>query len=212
MKRQLIQFCVVIVVLAVCIGGYFGISKYFADKEEKESTDTIVAFELEDYKNITDVAYIYEGENISLSKNSGTWTYSEDSSINLSSSAIEDEMLSQLASVEATQKIEDPDDVAEYGFETNENGELEPSTNTIVVVDGDGNTYTIYIGAQNPYDSTQYYMMMDGDKDIYVTDSTLADAFSKSVEDITEEETTVEETTVEETTVEETVADETEAE
>lgn len=204
MKKQLIQFGVVIVILVLCIGGYFGISKYFSDKEEDEKADTVVAFELEDYKNATAVSYLNSGEQISLSKKNGTWAYSEDASVNLSSSVIEGEMLAQLASVEAVQKIDKPEDITQYGFETNEKGSMEPATNTIVVVDRDGNTHTLYIGNQNPYDSSQYYMMVEGDDNVYVTDSTLADAFSKSVEDITEEETTVEETTVEETSIKET--------
>lgn len=208
MKKQLIQFCVVIAVLVVCIGGYFGISKYFTDKEESESSDNIVAFEMENYADISNLTYLYGGETISLYKEDDKWYDSSDTSVNLSSSTIEDDMLAQLASVEATQKIESPEDIAEYGFETNEKGELDTTTNTIVFSDGD-NTYTIYIGDVNPYDSTQYYMMVEGDDNVYVTDSTLSDAFYKSVEDITEEETTGEETTVEETTVEETTVEET---
>ncbi|MFQ9515174.1 MAG: DUF4340 domain-containing protein [Eubacterium sp.] len=204
MKKQLIQFGVVIVILVLCIGGYFGISKYFSDKEENKKADTVVAFELEDYKNATAVSYLNSGEQISLSKKNETWSYSEDASVNLSSSVIEGEMLAQLASVEAVQKIDKPEDITQYGFEIDDKGSVEPATNTIVVVDRDGNTHTLYIGDQNPYDSSQYYMMVEGDDNVYVTDSTLADAFSKSVEDITEEETTVEETTVEETSIKET--------
>lgn len=88
----------------------------------------------------------------------------------------------------------------DYGF--TQNGDtITASTNTITIVDANNKTHILYIGDANPYDSTKYYMMVEGDENVYVVDSSVVDAFSKSLEDLEkEEETTVEETTVEETT------------
>ncbi len=211
MKKQIVQFCVVIAVLVICIGGYFIVSNYFRAKNaEEESAETIEAFKIDDYTKITGLTYIYDDKTIMLLKDDDMWIYADDTTKNLDSSTIETEMLIPLSQVNATTKIENPEDISEYGFETNEEGNMEPDTNTIIAMDSDNNSYTVYIGAQNPYDTTQYYMMVEGDDNVYVIDDTLANAFSKSIDDI-EEETTTEETTTEaeteettgETTVEE---------
>lgn len=202
MKKQIIQFWAIIVILVVFIGGYFGISKYFSLKEEKEEADRIVALEIKDYEKVSSISYINNGETITLGKSEGEWYNIDDSSVNLSENAIETGMLMQLAEVTASQIIDSPDKLSDYGFTENDEGNIEGSTNTIVIVDEDSDTHTLYIGDANPYDSSKYYMMVKGDDNVYVVDSTVPDAFSKSLEDITEEETTVEETTVEETTVE----------
>lgn len=202
MKKQMIQFGVIIVILVIFIGGYFGISKYFSLKEEKEEAERIVALEIKDYEKVSGISYINNGETITLGKSEGEWYNIDDSSVNLSENAIETGMLMQLAEVTASQIIDSPKDLSDYGFTENDDGNIEGSTNTIVIVDADSNTHTLYIGDANPYDSSKYYMMVEGDDNVYVVDSTVPDAFSKSLDDITEEETTVEETTVEETTVE----------
>ena len=203
MRKQMIQFLAVILVLIVCIGGYFAVTHY-SDKKEKEESreDTIEAFKIDNDVNIVGLTYTYEGKEISLSKDDDKWTDTDDSGKKLDGSTIESEMLIPLSKIEASQKIEKPEDTAEYGFETNDKGVITPKTNTIIATDSDNNTYTIYIGTANPYDSSKYYMMVAGDDNVYVIDSTVVDAFSKAVDDLEEETTTAEETTAEEVTSE----------
>lgn len=53
MKKQFIQFGVIVVVLVVCIVGYFVMSSHFDKKEKKEEeAGKIVAFQLDDYKDV----------------------------------------------------------------------------------------------------------------------------------------------------------------
>jgi hypothetical protein len=203
MRKQTIQFLTIVGILILCAIIYFGTTLYFSKQEEAESADTITAFEIEDYKNnITKVSYGYSDEDITLVNEDGTWYDSADKSVKIDSSAVET-MTALLSNVTASQKIEKPDDISEYGFTTDDDGNIEATTNKIVITDADEKTYTLYIGASNPYDESQYYLMVEGDDNIYVVDSTLSEGFEKSIDDLTEEETTVEETTVEETTAEE---------
>ena len=65
------------------------------------------------------------------------------------------------------------------------------------MMDEDNNTNTLYIGDANPYDSQTYYMMVEGDDNVYLIDSTVVDAFSMSIDNLTEEETTLEESVTE---------------
>ena len=178
MKKQFIQFGVIVAVLVVCIVGYFVMSSHFDKKEKKEEeAGKIVAFQLDDYKDVKSFSYVLSKSTLEIKKNDGKWQISGQEDVKLKKSTIEFEMLSKLAEIDA----ED---------------ELAAATNTIKVTDKDGKEHIIYIGNANPYDSTKYYMMVKGDDNVYVISSDLVTAFSKTVDDMKEEETT----TVEETT------------
>ena len=74
MKRQLIQFGVIIGVLLLCAGGYFLMTNYFADKKaEEEKADTTQAFKIDDYTKITGITYSYNDEMIILLKEGDKW-------------------------------------------------------------------------------------------------------------------------------------------
>ena len=201
--------------MAVCIIGYFGVGKFYKNQEEKESENkeatAITAFELKDYEKITAFNYITNGTSITLTKDSdGKWHDSSDASVNISKDSVETDMLAKLVSVTADEKIAKKDDVSQYGFTIDDNGNVIAETNTIALTDEDNTTYTLYIGKENPYDTSKYYMMVEGDDNIYLVDSDIQTAFSKNISDITE--TTTETATQESTEVQtEEITDEAEA-
>ena len=168
--------------------------------------------EIENYKDLTKVSYNYEDATINLVKKDDKWKDESDTSKSLDSNNINSEMLSTLVEIDASTKIDSPEDISQYGFTKDSDGNITGETNSITVTDNDGKVNKIYIGSTNPYDSTKYYMMVNDDTNVYVVDSTVNDAFSKDVEELEEETTTVEETTEETTTVSETTAQETTAE
>ena len=195
MNKQKKQFVVVVILMAVCIIGYFGVGK----------------FELKDYEKITAFNYITNGTSITLTKDSdGKWHDSSDASVNISKDSVETDMLAKLVSVTADEKIAKKDDISQYGFTIDDNGNVIAETNTIALTDEDNTTYTLYIGKENPYDTSKYYMMVEGDDNIYLVDSDIQTAFSKNVSDITE--TTTEAATQESTEAQtEEITDEAEA-
>lgn len=188
--------------MAVCIIGYFSVGKFYKNQEEKESENkeatAITAFELKDYEKITAFNYITNGTSITLTKDSdGKWHDSSDASVNISKDSVETDMLAKLVSVTADEKIAKKDDVSQYGFTIDDNGNVTAETNTIALTDEDNTTYTLYIGKENPYNTSKYYMMVEGDDNIYLVDSDIQTAFSKNISDITE--TTTEAATQEST-------------
>ena len=204
MNKQKKQFVVVVILMAVCIIGYFGVGKFYKNQEEKESENkeatAITAFELKDYEKITAFNYITNGK----------WHDSSDASVNISKDSVETDMLAKLVSVTADEKIAKKDDISQYGFTIDDNGNVIAETNTIALTDEDNTTYTLYIGKENPYDTSKYYMMVEGDDNIYLVDSDIQTAFSKNVSDITE--TTTEAATQESTEAQtEEITDEAEA-
>lgn len=203
MKKQKKQLIVMVCLLLVCVVAYGGMTMYYSNKakeeDAKEEADKMTAFSI-DYTTITGISYISGEENVTLVKNDDTWYSSDDTEVNIDESTVETDMLYILDSVSAEQKIETPEDISQYGFAKDDEGNITAETNTIVLIDDADNTYALYIGAANPYDSSQYYLMVEGDNSVYVIGTSLVDGFSKTVEDMTVEETTAEETSAEKTT------------
>lgn len=200
-KKQMKQFVFTIIALAVCVIGYLTADYYSKEQKQREEEEsakkaeenTVVVYQMESVNNITGFAYVADGKTIMLVKDeSGNWLDSEDSSVNLAEDTIESVMLTNLMYVSSDEVIEAPEDVNQYGFDN--------PTNQIVISMSDGTTSTFIVGAQNEFDTSKYYMMLEGDDNVYVIDSVIPNAFSKTVDELVEEETTVEETTVEETT------------
>lgn len=195
MKKQMRQFGLIACILLVCIIGYFVINNQFAKAEkDKESADKIVAFILDDYKEIKEISYVHENKVIKLKQENKKWSILGDEKAKIDSDVVEKEMLSKLVKVIAKEKIESVSHEEDYGFIKSDD-EMAASTNTIRIVDKDEKEYVVYIGNANPYDESLYYMMVKGDENVYVISSDIVDGFSKSVEDIEEETTTMEETT-----------------
>lgn len=69
MKKQIVQFGSIIIILVICIAGYTILSGHYDKKEKKEKTSNqIVAFSLDDYKNTKSLKYTNQNETIELTK------------------------------------------------------------------------------------------------------------------------------------------------
>lgn len=190
MKKQIVQFGSIIIILVICIAGYTILSGHYDKKEKKEKTSNqIVAFSLDDYKSTKSLKYTNQNETIELTKENGTWKIKGDSKTKVDDTKVESEMLSKLVEVIASEKIDKVSKEENYGFIKSDDN-VAASTCTIKIVDSEGNEHTLYIGNSNPYDSDKYYMMVKGDDNVYVINSDLTNAFSKSKDDLKKEEET----------------------
>lgn len=190
MKKQIVQFGIIIIILIICIAGYTILSGHYDKKEKKEKTSNqIVAFSLDDYKNTKSLKYTNQNETIELTKENGTWEIKGDSKTKVDGTKVESEMLSKLVEVIASEKIDKVSKEENYGFIKSDDN-VAASTCTIKIVDSEGNEHTLYIGNSNPYDSDKYYMMVKGDDNVYIINSDLTNAFSKSKDDLKKEEET----------------------
>lgn len=190
MKKQIVQFGSIIIILVICIAGYTILSGHYDKKEKKEKTSNqIVAFSLDDYKSTKSLKYTNQNETIELTKENGTWKIKGDSKTKVDDTKVESEMLSKLVEVIASEKIDKVSKEENYGFIKSDDN-VAASTCTIKIVDSEENEHTLYIGNSNPYDSDKYYMMVKGDDNVYVINSDLTNAFSKSKDDLKKEEET----------------------
>ncbi len=173
-KKQFIGICVLVV---LCVAAYFGLKTYnakTAEREQKEEESKKIEAVKIDKEKVNAFSYQLNGTTITFEKDGDTWYYQPDHSINIDQDKI-NTMLAAVADVTSEEKLENVEDTSEYGFDN--------PTNVLTFTMGDG-TRTITIGMQNEI-TNQYYIMDNNSDTIYIVDSSMSTAFSKSVEDMT---------------------------
>ena len=123
-----------------------------------------------------------------LPKDGDTWTYDGDTSLDMDEEAI-DSMLSTLSSLTAIEEISDYTDLKEFGFDQPED--------LISYTTSEGSV-SLFVGNKNDTLNAYYIISADGGS-IYLTETSLADAFSKTIEELTVTEDTESTETVENT-------------
>ncbi len=187
-KSQVITLVVLLVVLGLCVAGYFVGKKYFADKEKaEEAAKTTTVFKL-DTSKVSRVAYSYDGKPYVIVKEGMIWKNSADKAMKLKQTDVGD-MISTLRKVKADTVIKNPKDIKEYGFTKTKDG-IKPQIQDIYVKTNDNKSYSILIGAGNPYNKSSYYVMFRGDNNVYLVDEGVATAFQKTLNELEQEDTT----------------------
>lgn len=181
------QLIIGIVLLIVCVGGYFGVKAFNANQEKKEEAKTINLTQLQ-VSDITSFSFINEGETLSFEKEGENWIYSGDASIDINETSIEG-MLETACNLTSTKKIT-PENLSEFGFD-------EP-TNVITLNTASGTT-VLKIGMFNEILS-EYYICVDDSADIYLIASDVVTGFEQTVDNLTVVESTTEEEATEEST------------
>lgn len=182
MKKQKIQMILILVVLVLCIGAYFLVSHMAKQEEQKEKdseTEGQTTIAKIDADKIDAFSYEVDGKTYSYTKDGDEWKYDDDNSLQLDADNI-NTMLGKLNGVIALETLDSYDSLSDYG--------LDKPQNTITVSVGNKTT-TFYIGDYNDMVS-EYYLKMEGDDSIYLVDSTLKDAFSKTANSLVKEEDT----------------------
>lgn len=173
-KKQMIAG---IILLILCIGGYFGVKAYNSSQEKKQEAEIMnpVGIEVAD---VTGFSYVNNGGILSFEKDGEDWIYTGDTSLDMNEESIEG-MLEKVCGVTSTEKIT-AEDLSDYGFD-------EP-TNTITLDTAEGST-VVRIGMYNEIVS-KYYLSIDGSTELYLVDSGIVTGFDQSIEDLEVVETT----------------------
>lgn len=178
MKKQMIAG---IVLLVLCIGGYFGVKAYNSNQEKKQEAETMNPVDIS-VSDVTGFSYLNNGETLSFEKDGEEWIYSGDTSWDMDEDSIE-EMLGKACDVASTEKI-NAENLSDYGFD-------EP-TNTITLETSEGSK-VVKIGMYNEIIS-KYYLSIDDSKELYLVESDIVTGFDKTAEDLKAAETTTAET------------------
>lgn len=160
-KKPMIILAGVLVVLAVV---YFALTAWNDKQEEKQAQETEDAkIYLNDEEELTAFSYT-DSENEMHFVKDEEWYLTEEPDVALEQSSVET-IAAAIANCEATRKLEEPDDLSEYGFD-------EPSYQ-ISYENAAGEEVTIRIGAASGED---YYANMEGEETVYTISTTLIES------------------------------------
>ncbi|MBR2213362.1 MAG: DUF4340 domain-containing protein [Eubacterium sp.] len=186
-KSQVITLIVLVVVLGLCVAGYFVGKQYFADKEKKEEAAKTTTVKKIDTSKVTGVAYTYNGKTYMIGKTGDVWTNVDDPKMKLKQTDV-GTMIASLKDIKADTIIKNPKDIAQYGFTKIKSG-VKPETQEIFVNLGNKEE-DIFVGASNPYNQSAYYVMFKGDNNVYLVDGGVCSEFHKTLNELEQESTT----------------------
>lgn len=179
-KKQKIQFAVLLVLLVILAGAYFGISSYNKKQEEKKEQEaaaaeiTLTSFIAED---ITALSYDYDGTMYEFEKNGDQWQCVNDSDLTLDQEEFKT-FVESAGSIKASSKVEADADT-DYGFS-------EP-VRTVTNTTANG-TASLIFGMKNEM-LNQYYVKTSESSTIYLVEESVYTIFDKTPEDFKAEET-----------------------
>lgn len=177
MNKKARKLIVMLLILLICCVAYFVVTKITSHKTDNQETEVQDEsgrlFSEEEQKTITEISLKsseYE-ESFALCED-GSWKYVKDSRFPLSQSVIL-ELLNEIKTVSFDRIISQYDNKADFGLE-------EPKL--IVTVNNDKSKKIISFSNYRSNDGHSYYMV-EGDNNIYMTVSTLADYADKTLYD-----------------------------
>lgn len=159
-KKQWLKPVLCLAILVILLGVYFIMKTHNTkDMEKEEDADEITVTDLKT-SDITGISFEVEGEKISFSKKDA-WILDGEESFPLDTSKIE-AVAEGISALHAEKKIEDAEDLSEYG--------LDKPENTIDITTKEGTT-SLHIGAKNSTTSNTYVYMNDKKSVIYVVNN-----------------------------------------
>lgn len=174
-KKGILIALIVLVLFSVL---YFVLKSLNLDQEETEQeTDKKTVFKI-DAADISKIKLEYHEKTSTFLHEDDAWSYAEDETFPLSESALLD-FVSNVTSIEYSRKIENSEDVAEYGLDYPEI--------KVTVQNKDGEEVVLEFGNDNEAVGG-FYLKKDGEKTIYLVDSTVKQKFCVEIEDLAEKE------------------------
>lgn len=172
------KLLLLLLVLALAIGAYFLVRAAVTSSEEKRAEEAAAAdtdaLGVGDSDAVSALSWTYLDKTVTLvSDDDGIWYCPEEPSCPVDQSIVSD-MRYAASAVVGEKVIEQAEDLSEYGLD-------EPEL-LVTVTAGDVSRqyavgdYNAAVGA--------YYMTVDGGNDVYLTDSTLEDAFWYDLENL----------------------------
>ena len=178
MKKKTVKLVSAVVALGVVSGAYVGVNSYVSSQEKKESEaeDTSVELTSLDTDNITSVAFTAGQDKVEFDKKDDTWSEKGDADFPVDQNTL-NTAVGGVASLSAAQEISDVEDLSEY--------DLDSPQNEITLTTDDGDT-VLQIGMENESTSQYYVRKSDGDKKVYLVDSSAVEPFMGTLYDFAE--------------------------
>ena len=173
-KGLIIAFTVLVLFSAL----YFVLKSLNLSEKETEQKAVVKTVFKMDAKDISEIKLEYNGNTSTFLHENDVWTYAEDEAFPLSESAMSD-FVSNVTLIESSREIKNPEDAAEYGLD---NPEVK-----VTVQNKEGKEALLEFGDDNEAVGG-FYLKKDGEKPIYLVDSTVKQKLCIEVQDLAETE------------------------
>ena len=185
MKKQKVQMFIMLAVLVVAVGAYFGVDKYVAYVENKAAEEDIMSttYIMQiDADAIKTLSFEYAGESNSFVKEEGEWLSVADKSLEIKQEIL-NAMADAFANAATEKTLEGVTDLAQYGL-------AEPSRTFSFTADGV--EYVWHVGDMNEVTGL-YYMYDAADQSIvYTVSANFLSKFNYGIGGLVVEEVTSE--------------------
>lgn len=171
-KQMLFMLILVVLMLAAYLEIRFLNQKQGEKEAAKEAAETIRVTENK-ATAITEFSYLIDGERLSFTKQGNEWTYDGDAAIDIDENKFET-LLEKAVDITAEEEITEYENLSEYG--------LEEPANVIVFATKDEETI-ICVGNKNEI-TGQYYLKTDKCDTVYVVESSMANGFDMTIEQL----------------------------
>lgn len=177
-KKKINNIVVLLGIFIVLLLIFEGVQKWNDAQAELEAAEEeaskVYVFEAD---NLEKIIYFDGEENIwAFEKSDGNWIYTLDPEIVLVQDTMTD-MEEAFSKIEAVKEIEDPDNLADYGFE-------DPQYQ--IVLTENGTDHTFLIGDTN---GENYYMMEEGTEKVYTVSSDIGSEMIWMLSDVAQKDT-----------------------
>ena len=168
MKKGTKQLIALIIVLAVCIGIYLGISLKPEIDTKTDDTKTKLS---PDLGTITSLSYYNGSETIDLENIDGSWVLISDKSYPIDSSII-DSFVKVFTSVVSSRTVSTEESLENYGLD---------DPKVVTVTDDTGTSFTLRVGNAAGSNS---YVQLENDETIYLVSQSANYYASKSLSEL----------------------------
>ncbi|MCR5151358.1 MAG: DUF4340 domain-containing protein [Clostridiales bacterium] len=175
MKNSFLKLLIPLVILAVLIGGIFAVSKLSEKTESKgEEVSTVIAAQT-DTSTVTALNITFDKNTFGVAKNAkGQWQYIDDAAFPLSENKVND-LLTVLSSIESSRIVNsNASDTVQYG--------LSPASVQVVAETEDGESKAFKFGDESS--TGDVYFCTNGDKKVYLVDSSIKERFQTDIFDL----------------------------
>lgn len=175
MKRKGATLAVSLVLLGGLTGSYFALKSY----NEKAEEDALADISSEEILNVETadlckISFMVGDENQVFYLEDGVWKLEGDETFPVDESMLMTP-LSQLMPLQAVRKLENAEDMSQYG--------LDNPQNIIVLTDTNGDTTTVTIGDTNSGTGNDYLMLNEEEGTVYTIETDLRTSFSDDLYD-----------------------------
>ena len=171
MKNRKKALIIAVICLAAAAVLYLLAVKLNQKEENEDSSDDSLVISSVDSDKITAISYEKDGKSLSFIKEDGTWYDAEDKSFPVDQDSLTT-MTNALGAVSATRKLEDPEDLSEYG--------LDSPILTVRYTSSDNKEAEFSVGDTNDAASGAY-LKISGDDAVYLVASDFADSFNSDI-------------------------------